>query len=44
MMDANRMSEPSGGPNRIVFDRISEQQTIRCSFDFDTLTAAFEEV
>ena len=38
------MSEPSGGTNQIVFDRICEQQTIRCRFDFDTLTASFEEV
>ena len=44
MMEANRMSEPSGGTNQIVFDRICEQQTIRCRFDFDTLTASFEEV
>ena len=44
MMDANRMSELSGGPGQIVFDRVSDRQTIRCCFDFDTLTASFEEV
>ena len=44
MMDANEMSALSGGPKQIIFDRISEQQTLRCCFDFDTLTASFEEV
>ena len=44
LMDANEMSPLSGGERQIVFDRISEQQTLRCCFDFDTLTASFEEV
>lgn len=44
IMEANQMSALSGGPGQIVFDRISEQQTLRCCFDFDTLTASFEEV
>ena len=44
IMDANEMSAVSGGPGQIVFDRISDQQTLRCHFDFDTLTASFEEV
>ena len=44
MMNANEMSALSGGPKQIVFDRISEQQTLRCCFDFDTLTSSFEEV
>jgi len=28
----------------LVFDRISDAQTLRCTFDFDTLTASFEEI
>ena len=44
IMEANEMSALSGGPRQIVFDRISERQTLRCCFDFDTLTASFEEV
>ena len=44
MMDANEMSSLSGGPRQIIFDRICERQTLRCRFDFDTLTASFEEV
>ena len=44
MMDANRMSGLSGGPRQIVFDRLSDNQTLRCCFDFDTLTASFEEI
>jgi len=44
MMESNRMSELSGGPRQIVFDRESDSQTLRCCFDFDTLTASFEEI
>jgi len=44
MMTANTMSELSGGETQIVFDRMSDQQTLRCSFDFKTLTATFEEI
>ena len=44
MMTANHMSAISGGDRQIIFDRISETQTIRCCFDFGTLTASFEEV
>ena len=44
MMSANTMSEITGGPNEIVFSRISEQQTLRCTFDFESLTATFEDV
>ncbi len=42
-MSANTMSELTGGPNTIEFDRISAQQTLRCSFDFTSLTATFKE-
>ena len=44
IIEANEMSAISGGPRQIIFDRISERQTLRCCFDFDTLTASFEEV
>ncbi|MBM29257.1 MAG: alpha-glucosidase [Halieaceae bacterium] len=44
MMEANQMSEISGGPGQIVFDRISDSQRLRCSFDFRTLTAEFEDI
>ena len=44
MMEANRMSEISGGPDQIVFDRISDRQRLRCSFDFKALTAEFEDI
>jgi len=43
-MQANHMSDLSGGATQIVFNRVSEQQTLRCCFDFETLTASFEEV
>ena len=43
-MSANEMSSLSGDANKIIFDRISATQTLRCTFDFDTLTASFEEV
>ena len=44
LMLANQISELSGEGHHIIFDRISEQQIIRCSFDFLSLTASFEEV
>lgn len=44
IMLANRMSDISGAANEIVFDRVSEQQTLRCSFDFESLTATFEDL
>ena len=44
MMEANRMSEISGGPDQIVFDRISDEPELRCSFDFKALTAEFEDI
>jgi alpha-glucosidase len=44
MMAANKMTPLSGGKKQIVFDRISDAQVLRCSFDFDKLTASFEEV
>lgn len=44
IMCANTMSELSGDTHQIVFDRVSEHQTLRCKFDFETLTASFEEI
>ena len=44
MMSANQMSELSGDDSQIIFDRISDEQTLRCCFDFKTLTASFEEI
>ena len=43
-MSANTMSDISGDAKTIVFDRISDTQTLRCSFDFETLSATFEEI
>ena len=43
-MTANQMSDISGAAHQIIFDRISETQTLRCCFDFETLTASFEEI
>ena len=44
IMSANTMSPISGGDVQIVFDRIAPSQTLRCSFDFESLTATFEEL
>ena len=44
MMEANYMSAVSGNDKQIIFDRVSDKQTLRCCFDFDTLTASFEEI
>lgn len=44
IMADNTMSELSGGLNQIIFNRISEQQSLRCVFDFESLTATFEEI
>ncbi len=40
---ANEMSEITGNAHQIIFDRISDQQTLRCCFDFKSLVATFEE-
>ena len=44
MMHANIMSEVSGGPKEIIFDRMSDSQKLRCKFDFEMVKATFEEV
>ena len=43
MMYANKVSEITGGERSIQFDRISVNRHC-AAFDFDTLTATFEEV
>ena len=44
MMNANWMSALSGGPRQIIFDRVSPEQVLHCCFDFDTLTASYEDI
>tara|TARA_Y100001978_G_C23505755_1_gene343203 strand:- start:388 stop:708 length:321 start_codon:yes stop_codon:yes gene_type:complete len=44
MISSNKMSELSGGPSEIIFDRESETQILRCKFDFELVEATFEEV
>ena len=43
-MTANKMSDIKGGAHEIIFDRIADAQTLRCHFDFQTLTASFKEI
>ena len=43
-MRANCMLNITGDDREISFDRQSDDQTLRCNFDFDTLTASFEEI
>jgi alpha-glucosidase len=43
IVSANTMSDISGGPSQIIFDRVSDQQTLRCLFDFELLTATFTD-
>ena len=44
MMDANTIELVESGPEQIVFNRISDNQTLRCCFDFNDLTASFMEI
>lgn len=44
IMSANTMSALTGSATQIIFDRVSEQQTLRCLFDFESLTVIFEEI
>ncbi len=44
MMRANNMTLVASGPKEIVFDRMSETQNLRCSFDFETLTESIAEI
>ncbi len=44
LMSANEITTPTGGPKKIIFIRKSETQILRCIFDFEHLTASFEEI
>jgi len=44
LIAANQLSELVGTQDRIVFNRVSDVQTLQCCFDFETLTATFEEL
>lgn len=44
MMRANCMLNITGDHKEISFERQSDNQTLRCNFDFDTLTASFQEI
>jgi alpha-glucosidase len=44
MMTANCMLNIMGDHKEISFDRQSDDQTLRCHFDFDALTASFQEI
>ncbi len=44
IMAGNEMSALTGGEHEIIFDRISQTQRLRCRFDFQALTASFEEL
>ena len=43
-MHNNEISDLSGDAHEIVFERKSDQQVLRCRFNFETLSASFEEV
>ena len=43
-MRANCMLNITGDHKEISFERQSDNQTLRCNFDFDTLTASFQEI
>lgn len=44
IMQANDMKMVASGEREIIFDRICDQQTLRCTFDFEKLTTSFEEI
>ena len=44
MMEANQMTPVSDTPGKIIFDRVSDTQRLRCCFDFERLDVYFEEV
>ncbi|MFK7901678.1 MAG: alpha-amylase family glycosyl hydrolase [Nitratireductor sp.] len=44
IMDANEIELVASDDKTIVFDRKSNQQTLRCSFNFENLTASFEDI
>lgn len=44
MMDANLLSDLVRDGQEIAFKRVSSTQTLQCRFNFETLTATFEEL
>ena len=44
LTSGNNMTVPTGGPNEIIFERKTTDQTLRCIFDFEKLTSTFEEI
>ena len=44
LVDENEMTIPTGGPKEIIFIRKSKKQNLLCVFDFEQLTAKFEEI
>ncbi len=44
LVTANNISEPTGGPKKIIFERRSKKQKMRCIFDFEKLDAEFKEI
>ena len=44
MMDANLLSDLVRDGQEIAFKRVSGTQTLQCRFNFETLTATFEEL
>lgn len=44
LMTANHMTALTGDAHEIIFDRRVDDQTLRCRFDFNQLTASFEEI
>ena len=44
LMEENEMTVPTGGSKEIIFIRKSKKQNLRCIFDFEQLTAKFEEI
>jgi len=43
IMEANTMELINSRDHQIIFDRISNNQSLRCCFDFNTLTTSFSE-
>ena len=44
LMEENEMTVPTGGSKEIIFIRKSKKQNLQCIFDFEQLTAKFEEI
>lgn len=44
LMSANVLSDLENSKGEIAFKRVSDDQTLQCRFNFETLTATFEEL